>query len=86
MLVGEKIKRADTGGIGALSISSVEAALALSLLSEKKKTRKQVQHNLKKLLYIVKECQSKRLKVNLTVDDRLIVFSLFSRLGFNVIV
>ena len=35
MLVGEKIKRADSGGIGALSISSVEAALALSLLSEK---------------------------------------------------
>ena len=42
MLVGEKIKRADSGGIGALSISSVEAALALSLLSEK--TNKQVQH------------------------------------------
>jgi len=42
MLVDEKIKRADSGGIGALSISSVEAALALSLLSEK--TNKQVQH------------------------------------------
>ena len=37
MLVDEKIKRADSGGIGALSISSVEAALALSLLSEKYK-------------------------------------------------
>jgi len=42
MLVDEKIKRADSGGIGALSISSVEAALVLSLLSEKK-TSKQVQ-------------------------------------------
>jgi len=37
MLVGEKIKREDSGGIGALSISSVEATLVLSLLSEKNK-------------------------------------------------
>lgn len=49
MLVGEKIKRADSGGIGALSISSVEAALTLSLLS-KKQTGKQVQHKLKKII------------------------------------
>jgi len=39
MLVGEKIKRADSGGIGALSISSVEAALALSLLSTKQENK-----------------------------------------------
>lgn len=40
MLVDEKIKSADSGGIGALSISSVEAALALSLLSEIKQAFK----------------------------------------------
>lgn len=33
-LVDEKINRADSGGIGALSISSVEAPLAASLLSK----------------------------------------------------
>ena len=57
MLVEEKIKRADSGGIGALSISSVEAALALSLLSEKKNKQTSSAQFLKKVLYIVKERQ-----------------------------
>lgn len=48
MLVEEKIKRADSGGIGALSISSVEAALAPSLLSEKKKQANKLSTILKK--------------------------------------
>lgn len=83
MLVGEKIKRADSGGIGALSISSVEAALTLSLLSKKQANK--FNTSLKKII-ITSELQSKRMRLNLTVDDRLVMFSLFRGLGLNVIV
>ena len=41
MLVGEKMNKDDTGGIGALSISSLEVALLLSLLSEPKRKKKE---------------------------------------------
>ena len=84
MLVGEKIKRADSGGIGALSISSVEAALTLSLLSKKQANK--FNKSLKKIIIITSELQSKRMRLNLTVDDRLVMFSLFRGLGLNVIV
>ena len=83
MLVGEKIKRADSGGIGALSISSVEAALTLSLLSKKQANK--FNTSLKKII-ITSELQSKRMRLNLTVDGRLVMFSLFRGLGLNVIV
>ena len=86
MLVGEKIKRADSGGIGALSISSVEAALTLSLLSKKQANK--FNTSLKKIIIIIisSELQSKRTRLNLTVDDRLVMFSLFRGLSLNVIV
>ena len=83
MLVGEKIKRADSGGIGALSISSVEAALTLSLLSKKQASK--FNTSLKKII-ITSELQSKGMRLNLTVDGRLVMFSLFRGLGLNVIV
>ena len=40
MLVGEKMNKDDTGGIGALSISSLEVALLLPLLSKPKRKKK----------------------------------------------
>ena len=40
MLVGEKTNKDDTGGIGALSISSLEVALLLPLLSKPKRNKK----------------------------------------------
>ena len=40
MLVGEKTNKDDSGGIGALSISSLEVALLLPLLSEPKRKKK----------------------------------------------
>ena len=40
MLVGEKTNKDDTGGIGALSISSLEVALLLPLLSKPKRKKK----------------------------------------------
>ena len=40
MLVGEKMNKDDSGGIGALSISSLEVALLLPLLSEPKRNKK----------------------------------------------
>ena len=40
MLVGEKTNKDDSGGIGALSISSLEVALLLPLLSEPKRNKK----------------------------------------------
>ena len=85
MLVGEKIKRADSGGIGALSISSVEAALTLSLLSKKQANK--FNTSLKIIIIIISsELQSKMMRLNLTVDDRLVMFSLFRGLSLNVIV
>ena len=39
MLVGEKMNKDDSGGIGALSISSLEVALLLPLLSEPKRKK-----------------------------------------------
>ena len=39
MLVGEKTNKDDSGGIGALSISSLEVALLLPLLSEPKRKK-----------------------------------------------
>ena len=41
MLVGEKTNKDDSGGIGALSISSLEVALLLPLLSEPKRKKKE---------------------------------------------
>ena len=86
MLVGEKIKRADSGGIGALSISSVEAALALSLLSKKQANKFNTSFKIIIIIIITSELQSKRMRLNLTVDGRLVMFSLFRGLGLNVIV
>ena len=40
MLVGEKTNKDDSGGIGALSISSLEVALLLPLLSKPKRNKK----------------------------------------------
>ena len=40
MLVGEKTNKDDSGGIGALSISSLEVALLLPLLSKPKRKKK----------------------------------------------
>ena len=40
MLVGEKTNKDDSGGIGALSISSLEVALPLPLLSGPKRKKK----------------------------------------------
>lgn len=41
MLVGEKTNKDDSGGIGALSISSLEVALLLPLLSEPNRKKKE---------------------------------------------
>lgn len=45
MLFGEKTNKDDSGGIGALSISSLEVALLLPLLSEPKRNKKKRENN-----------------------------------------
>lgn len=45
MLVGEKTNKDDSGGIGALSISSLEVALLLPLLSEPNRKKKKRENN-----------------------------------------